>query len=415
MEESSTNATFGDTHFGNDSLYDPEFYDSRIVSVEFWLALVTIPSLACLGIVGNIITIIVWHTDRNFNASVFLFKNMAVWDIVYLGTVIGYSIIIRDDVLSENEVLESSLDHTKNFAQLVSTHVTLLLAVSRWIAVTYPFNATCLLTSTRIYRTSVFILLYCAILETAQVIFNSYNKENPMVFVIKRVFGLALPFLFLFIFNISLLWTASRCSGQELEQIEMRGLSQGQDQTSRTCVRSSQGSDLVSLETEVPETTGDKKVAILDSGEERKQRPAQQQRKQEQRKHKQQIEEHEQKNKKQQQKSNAKTQVRRLQSSQRRKSRKQMMVKAVLLVSLCSFVAYPVGNSVQVYFIESPEPSLLAMYIAVNVTHAIQVLNHGINVVIYWFFVSKFKELAQNLPHRLSTCLRCASTSNLPN
>ncbi|KAL8558167.1 hypothetical protein ACOMHN_035472 [Nucella lapillus] len=415
------------TNFVDHGSKDPNGADPTVIAVDFWLAGVTICTLASLGILGNVFSIVVWHTDRTFKAVLFLFKYLAVWDTLYLALVMVYSHIIRHRGTAANLALTLSLYHGASFFQLVSVHVTLLIAVSRWVAVTFPLCGMRHLASKRIYIFSGLILLYCAILQASQGLFNAYYPHSTLLFIIKRVLGLGLPFLLLFIFNFCLVWTASRHfkTSREVDTIATK---QAKHPSRGKCSFLSSNSTQVSLETEVTETSvlslGKESGVVLNTGEGTSQNPPEQQKqvKQEQQQQQQQQQKHQQHQKQkqqhqqqQQEKSKVNAQVPHPQCTQKEQPRKLTMIKVVVLLSFCSLIAYPVGSSLQVYAIERQDLPLMTRVIIMHVAHIWQVINSGINVLIYWFFVSKFRYLARNLRCHLASRLAGARAPEFPN
>ncbi|KAL8624904.1 hypothetical protein ACOMHN_016200 [Nucella lapillus] len=195
--------------------YSP-IIDPMVFHVDYYLAVVTISSLASLGIVGNIFAIVAWHYrktegGKKFNATEFLFKLLAVGDIAYLGLAMGYNIIIRYKHSNSNLALKLTFYHGANIVQMVAIHLTLLVAASRWIVVTFPFfRESRLLRPRMVYRFSAMTVVYCATLEAAQGIYNQYYPNSVSVSVLKQVLGLAVPLLRLLVFNISLVCTTKR-------------------------------------------------------------------------------------------------------------------------------------------------------------------------------------------------------------
>ena len=186
----------------------------------FWFGMVTVPSLAALGILGNIVSFWVWQAETSYNATNFLFKCLSVWDTVFLAAVIANSIV----VVRSNSTVHSFVFHCGNLAQLLSVHVTLLVAICRWVAVTIPLRAQRLLTSCRVYTSCLVLSLWCLLLEGALVMamymFSSSEAIDDIIVTawsVKRVVGLALPLLLLLIFNLSLLWRITRRPKELLE------------------------------------------------------------------------------------------------------------------------------------------------------------------------------------------------------
>ena len=84
--------------------------------------------------------------------------------------------------------------------------------------------------------------------------------------------------------------------------------------------------------------------------------------------------------------------------------------KTVLVISLCTLVAYPLSFSVSARFMLSLDYSqAVETKIVLSAGLLCHVLNSSINVLIYWFFASRFRELAAILRARLSSLLTSRS------
>lgn len=338
----------GDKHAGG--------VDITIVNVDFWLAVVTVSTLSCLGILGNMLAIAVWQRAKGFNATLFLFKCLAGWDTAYLALTVLYNCILRDGRLASNMALVLSVYHVSGFVQMVSVHVTLLIAVTRWVLVKFPWRSLDLLASRRVYWQCGFIALYCAALQAAQVVFSIFYPHSTLLFIIRRILGLALPFLLLVVFNLVLLRTVTRHI-RKLREMKMQ-----------------------TIKSETPTNSWSQSIDTSSASSEKEIRERA-----------------------------AQTRERPRQDSDDQWSRKQRMVKAVLLLSLCSFIAYPIGVSVQIFAVERAEPPLLTRYIILHVAHICQVINSGINALIYWGLIPRFRSLAKDLRRRLCARLCCTS------
>ena len=83
---------------------------------------------------------------------------------------------------------------------------------------------------------------------------------------------------------------------------------------------------------------------------------------------------------------------------------KQNTEKTVMVISLCTLIAYPIGIGINAVVLNSTSLPIYNYAIL-----QLEVLNSSINVLIYWFFASRFRELAAMLRARLSVRLPCWS------
>ena len=114
--------------------------------------------LALAGVALNLLSLWVWQGDKSYNATTFLFKYLAVSDSLCLFTLVLF--VSRLDAVMREVVLPIS-----NVSQRVSVHTTLLVAVTRWLAVTRPLHARSLLSAGRVRAACVGLLLWCLLVE----------------------------------------------------------------------------------------------------------------------------------------------------------------------------------------------------------------------------------------------------------
>ena len=397
----------------------------------FWFGMVTVPSLAALGILGNIVSFWVWQAETSYNATNFLFKCLSVWDTVFLAAVIANSIV----VVRSNSTVHSFVFHCGNLAQLLSVHVTLLVAICRWVAVTIPLRAQRLLTSCRVYTSCLLLSLWCLLLEGAFVM-TTFGFADTIVTArtVKRVVGLALPLLLLLIFNLSLLWRITRRPKELLESSHNTPLSPLRPQRKEEPMKS--GHQQINLPDERSGAPCDRAATnSADVTEDSKLQPLQQNRHQDQQHEPQQLQQsqdnvaqgqpqtqkendnhgcdtagHYQRHRQQQKLSKDDVHEGHHHHRQQQRPctttgrRQQRVTTTVLCISLSCFIAYPLGVSVQASAVESGHDLDIVTYLTfIYVAYICQVINSGINVVFYCIFMSRFRELVKL---RTSSCSR---------
>ena len=131
---------------------------SSIAEVRQLMEQAGLVPLAVIGVALNLLSLWVWQGDKSYNATTFLFKYLAVSDSLCLVTLILF--VSRLDAVMREVVLPIS-----NVSQRVSVHTTLLVAVTRWLAVTRPLHARSLLSAGRVRAACVGLLLWCLLLE----------------------------------------------------------------------------------------------------------------------------------------------------------------------------------------------------------------------------------------------------------
>nr|KAG5699352.1 hypothetical protein BaRGS_008260 [Batillaria attramentaria] len=166
-------------------------------------------SVCVLGVLANSLALLVWCGEKAYNATTFLFKYLAVCDNVYLA-VFGAFVACVQRKVNANPIV-----FVANAAQLLSAHTTLLVAITRWLAVFKPLHARVLLDPRRVIAACVALLVWCLLLESVHVVMEygrvelSESIEMTAIYS-KMVVGLVLPLLLLLGFNVALVWTAYR-------------------------------------------------------------------------------------------------------------------------------------------------------------------------------------------------------------
>ena len=152
-------ATFTPERRGTATTAPPSYNGpSSIAEVRQLMEQAGLVPLALVGVALNLLSLWVWQGDRSYNATTFLFKYLAVSDSLCLFTLILF--VSRLDAVMREVVLPIS-----NVSQRVSVHTTLLVAVTRWLAVTRPLQARSLLSAGRVRAACVGLLLWCLLVE----------------------------------------------------------------------------------------------------------------------------------------------------------------------------------------------------------------------------------------------------------
>ena len=207
-----------------------EEYNSAVAQFVFRFL---IPTVALIGVCGNVVVLVVWSAERAFNPTTFLMKCLAVSDIALLLVFQPYYII---------QVLESPTCVSALFyCRMVSAHTTLGVVVTRWVAVHKPLRVHSLLTKRRVVGGYVLVLLWCLIPFIVILLIFSGTIDGISFFtavnMIEAVY-LVLPILLLVGLNMSQVYTL--CSHRHSSSLGR----QQQQQVARAA-RSSQLQQLV--------------------------------------------------------------------------------------------------------------------------------------------------------------------------
>ncbi|XP_025110894.1 FMRFamide receptor-like [Pomacea canaliculata] len=172
-------------------------------------------TVSCLGIVGNVVSLVVWNTHTTYNSVIFLFKYLAVVDIQHLVSSSCCRIIILFRRYFSDHTYFTVLFTvygTEFLGQSLSVHVTLLIAVCRFIVVSRPievYNGT-LLTRCQVIVACVALSFWCLLITIpfpviTLLVFNDKLKVPYFLIVAILFLGTSVATLLIVIFNIFLL------------------------------------------------------------------------------------------------------------------------------------------------------------------------------------------------------------------
>ncbi|KAK7091047.1 G-protein coupled receptor 35-like [Littorina saxatilis] len=291
--------------------------------IGYLMARFGILPLAFLGILGNIAAFWIWHAETNYNATTFLFKYLALCDIMYLSFNVTFVFLMDVPCCYWYHAF---VTHTRNFSQTVSVHTTLIVAISRWMAVCMPLRVHRFLTQRYVIDVCVILAAWCFVIETVEALRKNAlpphidSSQNRALLASHEVFGYIVPWTLLLLFSLHLIWmTKRRLRESHFLQHD------------------------ASLSTR-PEDSTDVRLRRL--------------------------------------------------------------TLTVLCVAFSSFLAYPIGVIVEMVsmfqFYRTCEGHVYYDTLA-TLGGLLQVINAGINVVFYWAFISRFREL---LAHRLPRCVK---------
>lgn len=276
--------------------------------------------LALLGILGNMASFWIWQAETSYNATPLLFKYLALCDSFYLALNFIFVLMLDIPCCRWYQVV---VNHSRNFTHILSVHTTLLVAVSRWLAVCKPFRVHRFLTKRHIVQACLGLFSWCLLIETVEVVRGVYasggarDSHNRALIVTHESFGYLLPSALLLLFSVHLICTTRRKFRESHE------LHENED-------RSGDSADI----------------------------------------------------------------------------RFRRLTLTVLCVALSSFVAYPFGviaEMVSLFELSDTCDGHVYWDVLATLGGLLQVINSGINVVFYWAFVTRFREL---LAYRLPRCFR---------
>ncbi|PVD31284.1 hypothetical protein C0Q70_06696 [Pomacea canaliculata] len=193
------------THVSTD-VYNDRYGDDYVYrsTESYYIDTVGCIPVALLGIVGNLVSLLVWNSQTTYSATILLFKYLAVWDTAYLVSFIPVSFVYDDD---PGGPLAISLDAFWYLTKLESVHTTLLIAFTRWLAVHRPVHVHTgsLLTRRHVVVSCLVVLVWCLAISAVFMTFNLIlGTSNTWVLelIIINIVGLAVPVLPLVVFNL---------------------------------------------------------------------------------------------------------------------------------------------------------------------------------------------------------------------
>ena len=182
-----------------------QLHDGQAYQSVFQVLLFLVPSVATLGVGGNVVVLIVWNAGATFNPTTFLMKCLAVSDIILLFLALYTS--VHAFFVSDLSLLHWSV-LLFYYCRMVTAHTTLGVVVTRWVAVHKPLRVHSLLTKRRVVVGYVLMLLWCLIpLIIVSIHFINMSTEILIYLSVTEGVYLALPILLLLVFNVSLLYT----------------------------------------------------------------------------------------------------------------------------------------------------------------------------------------------------------------
>lgn len=174
-----------------------------------------IVAVSLLGIVGNFVSVVVWNTHTTFNAIIFLFKYLAMWDTVLLLSTFFSRVLTyfrRSVLVSTYSVLIFILYTMTMLGQTMSVNSTLMIAVCRFLVVSRPlqvYNGT-LLTRHQIILACVVLFIWGLLISIPYLVITLltyYGKLQASHFTPLAIYflGLIFPIILMVVFNILLL------------------------------------------------------------------------------------------------------------------------------------------------------------------------------------------------------------------
>ncbi|XP_025110896.1 FMRFamide receptor-like [Pomacea canaliculata] len=190
MDVSQNTSIDPNAHFSKTLPYQP----THLRTIDY-----VILTVSYLGIMGNLVSLMVWRTHKTYNPVIFLFKYLAVVDIKHLVSISFWRIFVLFRRYFSDHTYFTVLFTaygTELLGQALSLHTTLLIAVCRFIVVSRPlevYNGT-LLTRCQVIIACVVLFFWCLLLiipfiVMTLLIFNDkIGKENvsyyfPVIFI----------------------------------------------------------------------------------------------------------------------------------------------------------------------------------------------------------------------------------------
>ena len=168
---------------------------------------------AAVGVIGNLFAFWIWRTDLcNYNVTTFLFRCLAMCDTAYLCLNFAFVLLLETACCQWYHIF---VTHARNLSQILSVHITLLVAVTRWMAVQMPLHVHRYLTKCAMKTSCVTIAVWCLAIEGMEVarknlLLLQREDVNKPLFVLHEVLSYVLPIFLLSIFSIHIIWTFKR-------------------------------------------------------------------------------------------------------------------------------------------------------------------------------------------------------------
>ncbi|PVD22698.1 hypothetical protein C0Q70_15954 [Pomacea canaliculata] len=134
MDVSQNTSIDPNAHFSKTLPYQP----THLRTIDY-----VILTVSYLGIMGNLVSLMVWRTHKTYNPVIFLFKYLAVVDIKHLVSISFWRIFVLFRRYFSDHTYFTVLFTaygTELLGQALSLHTTLLIAVCRFIVVSRPLE-----------------------------------------------------------------------------------------------------------------------------------------------------------------------------------------------------------------------------------------------------------------------------------
>ena len=186
-------------------LFDGQDYQAGLLALAY-----LVPTVAVLGLCGNVVVLVVWSAEKAFNPTTFLMKCLAATDVILL-LLLLYTFIHASftSVSSQLHWTVFVLLVVLYYFRTVTAHTTLGVVVTRWVAVHKPLRVHSLLTKRRVVGGYVLMLVWCLIpfIVMSIAIMGIISTYRVSYLSVTEGVYLALPILMLVVLNVSLLCT----------------------------------------------------------------------------------------------------------------------------------------------------------------------------------------------------------------
>ncbi|XP_070196676.1 FMRFamide receptor-like [Littorina saxatilis] len=171
--------------------------------LDFALRAYVIPSIAALGLCGNVLTLVVWSAELLFNPATFFMKALAVSDTIFIVSALCHWHPFLKTLGNRNLTGTVVV-----YSRAVSAYTTMVIVFTRWLAVHTPMRVRSLLTKRNVVLSYVLALLWCSLilipffLQLWKV--TSWNTDLYTTFNISDGVCVGLPIVVMVFLNISL-------------------------------------------------------------------------------------------------------------------------------------------------------------------------------------------------------------------
>ncbi|XP_070184206.1 FMRFamide receptor-like [Littorina saxatilis] len=133
---------------------------SLFETASFTLGAYVIPTIATLGLCGNVLILVVWSAETFFNPATFFLKALAFSDTIFVVSAFCYWQPFLGTLNHQNITTATVFVYSR----AVSAYTTMAIVFTRWLAVHKPMRVRSLLTKRNVVVSYVLAFLWCSLI-----------------------------------------------------------------------------------------------------------------------------------------------------------------------------------------------------------------------------------------------------------